>query len=167
MPPAPTRIASTPRQNSRTCWNPAVPPPPVPGAAVGNELADGLGDGLGLGVGLRGAAAWGVAVLGVAVGVAALGVAVLGVVLLGVVALDVAVLGVVVLGVLVMGPLPGIVALGVPLAEAAGDAGLVPGGANVGGVVGGEALEQADTDAEASIAMAAQPRTVRRKRRRP
>jgi|SRR5690348_17283597 len=167
MPPAPTRIASTPRQNSRTCWNPAVPPPPVPGAAVGNELADGLGDGLGLGVGLRGAAAWGVAVLGVAVGVAALGVAVLGVVLLGVVALDVAVLGVVVLGVLVMGPLPGIVALGAPLAEAAGDAGLVPGGANVGGVVGGEALEQADTDAEASIAMAAQPRTVRRKRRRP
>jgi hypothetical protein len=173
MPPAPTRIASTPRQNSRTCWNPAVPPPPVPGAAVGNELADGLGDGeglgdgLGLGVGLRGAAAWGVAVLGVAVGVAALGVAVLGVAVLGVVALDVAVLGVVVLGVLVMGPLPGIVALGVPLAEAAGDAGLVPGGANVGGVVGGEALEQADTDAEASIAMAAQPRTVRRKRRRP
>jgi hypothetical protein len=66
-----------------------------------------------------------------------------------------------------MGPLPEIVALGVPLAGTVGDAGLASGGENVGGVVGGEAPEQADTDAEASIAMAAQPRTVRRKRRRP
>jgi hypothetical protein len=71
------------------------------------------------------------------------------------------------LGVLVMGPLPGKVALGVPLGVPVGVAVLVPGGANVGGVVGGEALEQADTDAAASTAKAAQPRTVRRKRPRP
>jgi hypothetical protein len=148
MLPAPTRIASTPSQNSRTCWNPAVPPPPVPGAAAGNELAAGLGDGLGLGVGLPAAPAWGVAALGVAVpGVAALGVALLGVV--------------------AKGPLPEIVALGVALVRAVGDAVMASGGENEGGVGGGEALEQADTDAEASIAMAAQPRTVRRKRRRP
>ena len=89
MPPAPSRIASRPRQNSRTCWNPAVPPPPVTGAAVGNEVADLLGDGdglgegdglgLGLGVAVRGASTRGVAVLGVAVpGIATPGVVVLG-----------------------------------------------------------------------------------------
>lgn len=125
MPPAPARIASTPRQNSRMSWNPAVPPPPVPGAAVGNELADGLGDGDGLG------------------------------------------LGVVVLGVVVLGVLPEVVALGVPLAEIAGVAGPVPPGENEGGVVDGEPDVQADTNAGASTAKAAQPRTVPRKRRRP
>jgi hypothetical protein len=31
-------------------WNPAVPPPPVAGAAVGNELADALGVAAGVGV---------------------------------------------------------------------------------------------------------------------
>jgi hypothetical protein len=69
MPPAPPRIASTPRQNSRTSGNPAVPPPPVPGAAVGNELADGLGEGDGLGLGV---VVLGVGVLGVLLEVVAL-----------------------------------------------------------------------------------------------
>jgi hypothetical protein len=155
MLPAPARIASTPRQNSRTCWNPAVPPPPVPGAGVGKVLADGLGDGGGLGLA---AAAWGVAALDVAaLGVAALGVAALGVLALGVVAL----------GVLVLGVLLEAVALGVPLAVAVGVAGPVPPGEKGGGVVGGEAPLQADTEAAANRAKAAQPRTVRRKRRRP
>jgi hypothetical protein len=130
MPPAPARIASTPRQNSSTSWNPAVPPPPVRGAALGNELADGLGgrDGLGLAV---------------------------------------VVLGVVVLGVVVLGVLLELVARGVPLAEIVGVAGPVPPGENEGGVVDGDPAVQADTDAGASMAKAAQPRTVPRKRRRP
>ena len=53
MLPAPARIASTPRQRSRTSWNPAVPPPPVAGATAGKELAGaiGAGDGLALGLG--------------------------------------------------------------------------------------------------------------------
>lgn len=135
MPPAPATIASTPRQNSRTSWNPAVPPPPVPGAAAGNELADGLGDGDGLG---------------------------LGVVVLGVVALGVVVLGVVVLGVVLE-----VLALGVPLAEIVGVAEPVPPGENEGGFGDGEPDVQADTDAVVSMAKAAQPRTVPRKRRRP
>jgi hypothetical protein len=96
MNPAPARIASTPTHSSRTCWNPAVPPPPVAGAAVGNELADGLGDGLGLGLG--------VAVPGVAAGDVAAG---------GVVAGGVAVPGALAPGVAlaetagVAGPVPG------------------------------------------------------------
>jgi hypothetical protein len=106
---------------------------------VGNVLADGLGDG-GLGLG---AAAWGVAALAV-------------------VAPDVAAPDVAPLGV----PLE-VVPLGVPLPVAVGAAGAVPPGEKGGGVVGGEAPLQADTDAVASIAKAAQPRTVRRKRRRP
>ena len=54
MLPAPASTAAPPRPNSRASWNPAVPPPPVGGAAVGNGLADGLGvgdgdsDGLGV-----------------------------------------------------------------------------------------------------------------------
>ena len=128
-----------PRQNSRTCWNPAVPPPPVPGAAAGNELGDGLGDGGGLGLCL-----------------AALAAVVLGVEVLGVVVLGVEVLGV---------PLE-VAALAVSLAEPVGAAWLVSPGENEGGVVGGEPDEQADTDAVASTAKAAQPRTVPRKRRR-
>jgi hypothetical protein len=57
------------------------------------------------------------------------------------------------------------VAVGVPLAEPVGVAG--PPGENEGGVVGGELDEQADTDAVASMAKAAQPRTVPRRRRGP
>jgi hypothetical protein len=64
MLPAPARTASTPRQKSRTSWNPAVPPPPVAGAAAGKGLADGLGDGLAL--------ALGVVALALALGVVAL-----------------------------------------------------------------------------------------------
>jgi hypothetical protein len=169
MLPAPARIASRPRQNGRTCWNPAVPPPPVPGAALGNELADGLGDGLGdgdglgLGVVALGAVTPGTVVLGVVtLGVAALGVSVPGVAVLGVLALAVAVPGVAVPGVLLE-----VVALGVPRAEVVGLAGPVPPGENEGGVVDGEPAPQADRDAGASMANAAQPRTVPRKRRRP
>ncbi len=50
MLPAPARIAAPPRVTSRVSWNPAVPPPPVSGAAVGKALADRLGVGEGLGV---------------------------------------------------------------------------------------------------------------------
>src|SRR5215470_13693934 len=157
MPPAPTRIASTPRQNSRTCWNPAVPPPPVPGAAAGNEPADGLGDLDGLGDGD-----------GLGLGVEALGMGVLGVGVLGVGVLGVGVLGVGVLGVGVLGVgVLGVGVLGVPVAEIVGVAGLVPPGENEGGVVDGEPPVQADTDATPSMARAAQPRTVPIKRRRP
>jgi hypothetical protein len=59
MLPAPTSIAAPPSPKSRGSWNPAVPPPPVGGAAVGNGLADGLrvadgdGDGLRVADGLR------------------------------------------------------------------------------------------------------------------
>jgi hypothetical protein len=57
MLPAPARIAAMPSPNSRECWNPAVPPPPVAGATVGTGLAVGLEVGvvvgLGLDVGLR------------------------------------------------------------------------------------------------------------------
>lgn len=43
-----------PSPKSRECWNPAVPPPPVAGAAVTNGLgvAEGLGVGLADGVGV-------------------------------------------------------------------------------------------------------------------
>jgi hypothetical protein len=152
MLPAPARIASTPRHNSRTSWKPAVPPPPVPGAALGNELADGLGDGDGDGLGL------GVVALGaVTPGTVAPGVAVP-----GVVALAVAVPGLVVLGARLE-----VVAPGAPPAEVVGVALLVPPAGNEGGVVDGEPPPQADTDAGTSMAKAAQPRTVPRKRRRP
>ena len=138
MPPAPAKIASTPRQSSRTCWNPAVPPPPVPGASGGNELGDWLGGG--------GLADCGLADCGLGGGLG---------------------LDVVLLGVGVLGALLELVELGVPLAGIVGVAGLVPPGENEGGVVGGEPDEQADTYAVASTAKAAQPRTVPRKRRRP
>jgi hypothetical protein len=54
MLPAPARIAAIPIPKSRECWNPAVPPPPVAGAAVTNGLgvAEGLGVGLADGVGV-------------------------------------------------------------------------------------------------------------------
>jgi hypothetical protein len=38
-------MARPPRLNSSVSWNPAVPPPPVAGAAVGKGLGDGLGVG--------------------------------------------------------------------------------------------------------------------------
>jgi hypothetical protein len=53
MLPAPARIAIAPRVRSRVSWNPAVPPPPVAGAALGKGLADGLGVGDGEGDGVR------------------------------------------------------------------------------------------------------------------
>jgi hypothetical protein len=162
MPPAPAKIASTPRQNSRTCWNPAVPPPPVPGAAAGNELSDGLGDGDGDGLGL------GVAALDpAALDGAALGVAVLGEVALGVSVAGSVVLGAVVVGAVVLGVPLEVAALGVSLAETVGVAEPVPPAENEGGAVDAEPDEQADTDAVASMAKAAQPRTVPRKRRWP
>jgi hypothetical protein len=82
-------------------------------------------------------------------------------------ALDGGALGVGVLGVGVLDVLPEAVAVGVPLAEPAGVAGPLPPAENEGGVVGGELDEQADTDAVANMAMAVQPRTVPRRRRRP
>ena len=144
MPPAPARIASTPRQNSRTCWNPAVPPPPVPGADGGNELADEPGEDGGLA--LEGGALEGGALEGGALEGGALDGG----------ALDGGGLGV---------PLE--VAVGVPLAEPVGVAGLDPPAENEGGVVGVELVEQADTDAVVSMAKAAQPSTVPRTRRQP
>ncbi len=78
MPPAPTRIAAPPRPKSRASWNPAVPPPPVAGAAVRVGLADVLGDADGVGEGLAEVLAEGLALavvaltvrLGTTVGVA-------------------------------------------------------------------------------------------------
>jgi hypothetical protein len=49
MLPAPASIAAAPSPKSRASWNPAVPPPPVAGAAAGNGLADRLGDAEGRG----------------------------------------------------------------------------------------------------------------------
>ena len=172
-PPAPARIASTPAQNSSTSWNPAVPPPPVPGAAVGNELADGLGDGDGLGLGVAGVGVAGVGVAGVGVwalgsvtpGGAVLGVAVVpGAALcvpppaapeLGVLVLGALVPGAPVLGVWVLGAPSEVVALGVLPAEEVGVAAPVRPGENDGGVVGGELDEQAVT-----VAVVSRARTV-------
>jgi hypothetical protein len=54
MLPAPASIAAMPMPRRRGSWNPAVPPPPVGGAAVGNGLGLrlGLADGVGLAVAL-------------------------------------------------------------------------------------------------------------------
>jgi len=112
--------------------------------------------------------ALGVVVLGsVVLGAVALGALVLGAVVLGAVVLGVVVLGAVALGVVVLGVLLEVVALGVLPAETAGVARPVPPGENEGGVVDAGPDEQADTDAVASMARAAQPRTVPRKRRWP
>jgi hypothetical protein len=43
MLPAPARIAAPPSVTSRVSWKPAVPPPPVSGAAVGKALGDWFG----------------------------------------------------------------------------------------------------------------------------
>jgi hypothetical protein len=45
-------MAAPPSTASPASWNPAVPPPPVTGAAVGIGLNEGLGDGLAEGVAL-------------------------------------------------------------------------------------------------------------------
>jgi hypothetical protein len=42
-------MAAPPSTASQTSWNPAVPPPPVTGAAVGIGLGEGLGDALSVG----------------------------------------------------------------------------------------------------------------------
>jgi hypothetical protein len=52
MLPRPATIAAPPTTASPASWNPAVPPPPVTGAAVGIGLNEGLGDGLAEGLGL-------------------------------------------------------------------------------------------------------------------
>lgn len=52
MLPRPATIAAPPTTASPASWNPAVPPPPVTGAAVGTGLNEGLGDGLAEGLGL-------------------------------------------------------------------------------------------------------------------
>src|SRR5216683_3334296 len=69
MLPAPASIAAAPSPRSRASGNPAVPPPPVAGAAVGNGLADRLGDAEGRGEADRlGEAAGGEDVEGLALG---------------------------------------------------------------------------------------------------
>jgi hypothetical protein len=50
MPPAPARIAAMPTTRSRAPWNPAVPPPPVTGAAVGYAVTVRVMVGLGVAV---------------------------------------------------------------------------------------------------------------------
>ena len=42
-------MAAPPSTASQASWNPAVPPPPVTGAAVGIGLGEGLGDALSVG----------------------------------------------------------------------------------------------------------------------
>jgi hypothetical protein len=86
---------------------------------------------------------------------------------LDVVGLDVAPPGAVVPGAALPGVPPEVVAPGVPLAELAGGAVPVPPGENDGGAVEGVPDVHADTDAVASMATAAQPRAIPRKRRRP
>jgi hypothetical protein len=48
MLPAPARIAPAPTASSRPFWNPAVPPPPVTGAALGIGVNDWVGVGVGV-----------------------------------------------------------------------------------------------------------------------
>ncbi len=132
MLPAPARIAAPPRPKSRVSWNPAVPPPPVAGAAVGNVLADWLefADGLGVADGLTLA-------LGVADGLTlALGVA------------DGLTLAL------------GVVVLAVPLGRMVGVAEPDTAGENEVGVGEGEDAVQAETDAEAIMAKVAQQAAV-------
>jgi len=128
MLPAPATIAAPPRPTRKVSWNPAVPPPPVSGAAVGKVLADGLGAGecvwLGVGDG-----EW----LGVGVSLAE------GLVL-GV--------GVLVAVTVTLGEAVG-VAEPVPVGDPPGD--------SDGGVAEGVPLVQAATDADASTVTVAQP----------
>jgi hypothetical protein len=59
--PTPTSTAAPPIRNRGASWNPAVPPPPVAGAAAGNGLGEGLGEGLGVTDGAAGVLAEGLA----------------------------------------------------------------------------------------------------------
>lgn len=133
MLPAPARIAAPPRPTRRVSWNPAVPPPPVCGAAVGKKV---VADGLGVGVG---ECVW----VGVGVGVGEwVGV---GVSLADALALWVGVA----------------VAVAVALGEAVGLPDLVlvgdpPGDRDGGAAEGDEPPVQAATDADASTVTAAQ-----------
>src|SRR5579871_3931662 len=52
MPARPARTPVAPSTAIPASWNPAVPPPPVTGAAVGTGLNEGLGLGLAEGLGL-------------------------------------------------------------------------------------------------------------------
>src|SRR5437868_7149136 len=69
MLPAPAAMAATPATRSRVPWNPAVPPPPVTGAAVGTgvavEVAVTVAVGLAVAVRVTVRVAWGVTVEGV------------------------------------------------------------------------------------------------------
>jgi hypothetical protein len=144
MLPAPASLAAAPSAMSGASWNPAVPPPPVGGAAVGNELADGLRVGAddagrlveGLADGLPAVAARLVeglpAVAGRLVEVLTEGLALA-------------------FGVLVRGvPLAAAVRVGEPAAP----------GENVAGVAGGEDPVQAETDAVARTVKVAKPAAV-------
>ena len=130
MLPAPTTIAAPPRPTRKVSWNPAVPPPPVCGAAVGKVLADGLGGGVceWVGVGV-GDGEW------VGVGVCLAEGVVLGV-------------GVVVAVTVTVGEAVGVAEL-VPVGDPPGD--------SDGGVAEGVPLVQAATDADASTVTVAQP----------
>ena len=130
MLPAPTTIAAPPRPTRKVSWNPAVPPPPVCGAAVGKVLADGLGGGVceWVGVGV-GDGEW------VGVGVSLAEGLVLGV-------------GVAVAVTVTVGE-----AVGVAVLVPGGD----PPGDSDGGVADGVPLVQAATDADASTVTVAQP----------
>jgi len=130
MLPAPTTIAAPPRPTRKVSWNPAVPPPPVSGAAVGKVLADGLGGGVceWVGVGV-GDGEW------VGVGVSLAEGVVLGV-------------GVVLAVTVTVGE-----AVGVAELVRVG----VPPGDSDGGVAEGVPLVQAATDADASTVTVAQP----------
>ena len=130
MLPAPTTIAAPPRPTRKVSWNPAVPPPPVCGAAVGKVLADGLGGGVceWVGVGV-GDGEW------VGVGVSLAEGLVLGV-------------GVAVAVTVTVGEAVGVAVL-VPVGDPPGD--------SDGGVADGVPLVQAATDADASTVTVAQP----------
>ena len=158
MPPAPAKIASTPSQNSRTSSNPAVPPPPVFVAPLGSVPAGWFAGCWFAGFWFAGCwfAGGGSATGGggLAAGGGGFGA--------GAAAPDVVALGAGLPGVLL-----DVVAPDVPLAETVGAGGLFPPGENVGGPGGGAPPVQADTDTVASMAKAAQPRTVPAKRRRP
>ena len=135
MLPAPARIAAPPSVTSRVSWNPAVPPPPVSGAAVGKAPADWVGGGAGAAALLAGALADALLARALADVLALLpdGEAV---------AVPVGVPVAVPVGVAV--PVPVGVAVPVPVGE--------PPGANDVGVPEGVPPVQAETDADASTA---------------
>ena len=134
MLPAPTTIAAPPRPTRKVSWNPAVPPPPVSGAALGKVLAGGLGGGV---------CEW-VAGDGEGVGV---GVSLAEEVVFGV--------GVPVAVIVTVGEPVGVAGL-VPVGVPPGDVRDPPGDSD-GGVADGVPLVQAATDADASTVTVAQP----------